>query len=272
LYTPISAYPEYRRYTRNASGNKPVRGKLQRGKGSFCTQTKNILSYVGAGCAGYLWIFGRLFSRWLSLHDKDLDDNFGTGLAVTVFRIGIIAVIIHIVQSFGAEFENPEENMKVRDIMSQPAIVIHESETLEKAAQTMLLRERRGLPVVNDEKKICGFISVSDYLAKERTFPFSRFKAAQLFGQWVPDAGIEEIYTAAQSLLVRNIMSTPAFTVKEDDTVEQLVNLMVQCGLSRLPVIRDDFPVGMVSRLDLLKMMVRKPAVSEQNQPEKRSK
>lgn len=147
--------------------------------------------------------------------------------------------------------------MKVSEIMDLPAIVVHESATLAEAARLMLQHGRRGLPVVNSDNTICGFISVSDYLAKEISLPFSRFKAAELFGKWIPNERIEDIYDAAQSMLVKTIMSTPPFTVEENDSVEHLVELMMRYGLSRIPVIRDKHPVGIVTRLNLLKLMVR---------------
>jgi CBS domain-containing protein len=147
--------------------------------------------------------------------------------------------------------------MKVSELMRQPVIVIHESGTLEQAARLMLQYEVRGLPVVDNKGEICGFISVSDYLAKMKGFPFSRFKAAQIFGQWVPNEGIETIYEEARTLSVKQIMSTPAFTVHEDETVEQLVELMTSHNLNRIPVVRGCVPVGIVARFDLLKLMVR---------------
>ena len=147
--------------------------------------------------------------------------------------------------------------MKVSDIMRQPAVLIRESDTIEDAARIMLQHEVRGLPVVDDSGKICGFISASDYLAKMRGFPFSRFEAPQLFGKWVPNEGIEQIYEEARSLRVKQIMSAPAFTVKEDVTVEQLVELMTVHKFNRIPVVRDGVPVGIVARFDLLKLMIR---------------
>jgi len=152
--------------------------------------------------------------------------------------------------------------MKVADIMRRSAVTVHETDTLAEAARIMLQHERRGLPVVNGAGEICGFLSVSDYLAREKAFPFSRFKAFQLFGKWVPNEGIEEIYDASHHLSVKDLMSTPAYTVTEEDTIDRLVEMMSRYGLSRIPVVRDRIPVGIVTRLDLLKIMLRTPAAA----------
>jgi CBS domain-containing protein len=149
--------------------------------------------------------------------------------------------------------------MKVSEIMRQPVVVIHGSDTLEHAAKIMLQHDVRGLPVVDDNGCICGFISVSDYLAKNKRFPFSRYSFPQLFGKWVPDEGIEGIYEEARTIAVSKVMTTPAFTIEEDISVEDLVEIMLRHGLNRIPVVRDGIPVGIVARYDLLKMMISKP-------------
>ena len=84
--------------------------------------------------------------------------------------------------------------MKVSQIMRQPIISLREEDSLEDAARVMLEHNLRGVPVVNKHGKICGFLSVSDYSAKDKVLPFSRFHAPQLFGRFIPREGVERIY------------------------------------------------------------------------------
>ncbi len=53
--------------------------------------------------------------------------------------------------------------MKVSQIMRHPIISLREEDSLEDAARVMLEHNLRGVPVVNEHGKICGFLSVSDY-------------------------------------------------------------------------------------------------------------
>jgi CBS domain-containing protein len=146
--------------------------------------------------------------------------------------------------------------MKVSEIMRRPVVVIRGSDSLEEAAKLMLQHDVRGLPVVDAEGKICAFISVSRYLAKDKHFPVSRYSALQLFGKWIPKEGIEQICRQARTMAVDQIMSSPAITVKEDDSVDELVELMLRHELGRIPVVRDGRPIGIVARYDLLKVMI----------------
>jgi len=141
--------------------------------------------------------------------------------------------------------------------MRQPVISMREDDTLEEAARVMLENKLRGVPVVDERGKISGFVSVSDYLAKDKVLPFSRFHAPQLFGKWIPREGVERIYEEARTTPIRDIMSTNVISVTEDDPVEKVIELMMRRDLNRIPVVRDGVPIGIVARYDLLRVMVR---------------
>ena len=148
--------------------------------------------------------------------------------------------------------------MKVSDIMTEPAIVVTQDRTLEEVAEKMLNSHIGGLPVVDDDGKIVGIVTESDFSAKEHAIPFSRNYAPQLFGEWMPKEDVEKAYKAARSIQVKDIMSKPVVTVTGDDTVAEAVRKMLDNHVHRVPVVSDDVPVGMVSRYDLLKLVVQK--------------
>lgn len=153
--------------------------------------------------------------------------------------------------------------MKVSRIMRQPVISLSEDDSLEEAARVMLEHGLRGLPVVDGRGHLCGFVSVSDFLAKEKGIPFTKYSAPQLFGQWLPKEGIERIYAEARETPVKEVMSTPVVSVTEDATVEEVVELMLRRDLNRIPVVRGDVPVGIVARFDLLKIMMQEGKLRE---------
>lgn len=148
--------------------------------------------------------------------------------------------------------------MKVSELMTEPVLVIEEDRTLEEVAQKMLSSKVGGLPVVDAEGKIVGMVTESDFSAKEHAIPFSRQYAPQLFGEWMSKEGVDKAYKAARSILVKEVMSSPAITIDEDETVAEAVRKMLERSVHRVPVVKDDVPVGIISRHDLLKMVVQK--------------
>lgn len=145
--------------------------------------------------------------------------------------------------------------MKVRQIMVQPVVVVHEHTTLEEIARIMLERRIGCLPVVNDRGELCGIVTESDFTAKERGIPFSTFRAPQILGQWMTKEGIERIYGAARTMTAREIMTIRVITVTEEQSVEEVVQHMLRHRIHRIPVVRGAAPVGIVARHDILKLM-----------------
>ena len=148
--------------------------------------------------------------------------------------------------------------MKVSEIMTEPVLTISQDRSLEEVAHIMINSKVGGLPVVDDEGKIVGMVTESDFAAKEHAIPFSRQYAPQLFGEWMSKENIDKAYEAARTIEVKEVMSKPAITIGEDDTVAEAVRRMLEQKVHRLPVVRDGIPVGMISRHDLLKMVVQK--------------
>jgi len=147
--------------------------------------------------------------------------------------------------------------MLVRQIMLTPVITVDEDCSLEEAAKMMLDRNVGGLPVVDDRGELCGIVTESDFVAREKGIPFSLYRFPQMFGEWMPHEHVERIYEAARRRAVREIMSRDVITVTEVDTIETVLEKMLKCGLHRLPVVRDRKPVGIVTRHDLLRLMLR---------------
>lgn len=150
--------------------------------------------------------------------------------------------------------------MQIKEFMSQPVTVVREETTLEEIARTLLMQNIGCVPVLDARGKISGIITESDFTAKEKGIPFSTFRAPQLFGQWLDKGTVERIYEQARTMTAKEIMTHPAITVTEDQPVETALALLLKHDVNRLPVVRDGVPVGIVSRHDLLRLMVRKMA------------
>jgi CBS domain-containing protein len=146
--------------------------------------------------------------------------------------------------------------MKVREIMVAPVVVVKEETSLEDIARTMLEHGIGGVPVVDARGKLSGIVTESDFAAKERGIPFSLVRAPQLFGNWLGPSGLEHVYRAARSMTAREIMQSCVITVTEDDSLERVLQFMMRHDINRVPVVRDGVPVGIVTRHDLLRLML----------------
>jgi CBS domain-containing protein len=150
--------------------------------------------------------------------------------------------------------------MKAKDIMTQPVITAQEDTTIERIARAMLDHRIGSVPIVDSECRIRGIVTESDFTEKERCIPFSTFRAPQLFGDWFSLEVVDKVYRSARQIAARGIMTRAVATVSEDASVHEVMTQMARHDVNRIPVLRDNRPVGIVARHDLLRMMVNNPA------------
>lgn len=148
--------------------------------------------------------------------------------------------------------------MKVKEIMNHPVITCREESSLEEAARLMLDNKIGCLPVLDQDGKIIGIITESDFAAKSEAIPFTTIRAPQILGQWISREGIEQIYREARNRRAEEVMTRRVFTVEEDDPLETAVELMLREDVNRVPVVKEGKPVGVVSRRDLLRLVLDK--------------
>lgn len=111
--------------------------------------------------------------------------------------------------------------------------------------------------MVDSQGNLRGIVTESDFVAKEKGIPFSIYRFPQMFGEWMPQEHVDRMYQAARRRSVREIMSKDVITVTESDTIETVLDKMLKGGLHRLPVVRARKPVGIVTRHDLLRLMLK---------------
>lgn len=146
--------------------------------------------------------------------------------------------------------------MLARDIMTQPVASVDETASLDEVARLMLDRHIGCVLVVDGDGRLTGIVTETDFTGRERGIPFSIYRLPTLLGRWIGPTGVEDIYRDARSRPVKEIMTSPVITAAEDEPVTDIVTRMINHNRRRLPVVRDGRPVGVVTRHDLLKLLV----------------
>ncbi len=140
--------------------------------------------------------------------------------------------------------------MRAHQIMTRSVITIAPDSTILEAANTMLQHHVSGLPVVDAAGQLVGIVSEGDFIRR------SEIGTQRKRGRWLKfllGAGLTATdYVHEHGRKVSEVMTTDPITVVEDATLEQIVTSMETNGVKRLPVMRGDKLVGIVSRANLL--------------------
>jgi len=140
--------------------------------------------------------------------------------------------------------------MRAHQIMTRSVISVKPDTTIVDAANIMLQRHVSGLPVVDDNDKLVGVVSEGDFIRR------SEIGTQRKRGRWLrfilgPGKSASD-FVQEHGRRVSEVMTTSPITITEDTALAEIVDLMERNNVKRLPVVRGDKVVGIVSRANLL--------------------
>ena len=139
--------------------------------------------------------------------------------------------------------------MRAHQIMTRPVITVSPETTVVEAANTMLQRHVSGLPVV-DAGKLVGIISEGDFIRRSEIG--TQRKRGRFMKFILGPSQTAADFVQEHGRKVAEIMTEAPLTITEDTELEKIVHLMEKNNVKRLPVMRGDQVVGIVSRANLL--------------------
>jgi CBS domain-containing protein len=141
--------------------------------------------------------------------------------------------------------------MRAHQIMTKDVLTVAPDASILEAARLMLERHISGLPVLDKDEKLIGIVSEGDFI---RRAEIGTQRRRPRWLQFFVGPGREADEFVRQSgRKVEEIMTHDPVTVSEDTALEEIVTLMEKHDIKRLPVIRGEKLVGIVTRANLLR-------------------
>lgn len=145
--------------------------------------------------------------------------------------------------------------MRAKDIMTQPVITVSPERSIWEAVRLMLQQKISGLPVVEDSGTLAGIVTEGDFLRRTETGTLRRRPRWIEF--LVGPGKLAQEYVHASGRKVGEVMTTVVYSVSEDAPLEEIVSLMERHRIKRVPVVRGQQVVGMVTRANLLRALAK---------------
>ncbi|MEI2297436.1 CBS domain-containing protein [Ensifer sp. MJa1] len=140
--------------------------------------------------------------------------------------------------------------MHAADIMTRRVLTIRPDHSVRHAARLMLDNRVSGLPVCDDEGNLVGILSEGDLLRR------SELGSATLNETGNRNQRDPQTYIKARSWRVGDVMTKDPVTIETDATVDQIAALMSARSIKRVPVVQRGRLIGIVSRRDILEVVV----------------
>lgn len=174
-----------------------------------------------------------------------------------MIREGLITLEDVQVVKYTHRFLNPlPADRLVSEVMTREVIALKPDMPVYQAWQMMVENKIKAMPVVDQRNHCIGILTDEDLI--ERAGIQERLSIAIRMDEDILKKEISALEKL--SMTVREVMTKPAITVRETDTLAVATALLIKAELKRLPVVdAQDQLTGMLSRLDILRQVVDAP-------------
>jgi CBS domain-containing protein len=145
--------------------------------------------------------------------------------------------------------------MNVADVMTRPVISVTPETTIADVAELMLRHRISGLPVVDAGGAVVGIVTEGDLLRRAETGTERR--RARWLEFLIAPGRLARDYVSAHARRVLEVMTTDVAAVAPKDSLAEVVRLMERRHIKRVPVIEAGRLVGIVSRANLVRALLR---------------
>lgn len=147
--------------------------------------------------------------------------------------------------------------MQARDIMTMRVVTVSEDDTLNGAARILLDNNVSAAPVLDSGSRLVGIVSEAD-LIERLALPDPQVPSSQYV--WLRNnLEAAAVFVRTHARVIRDVMTRAVITAVEDAPVDELATQILGKGIKRIPIIRGDHVMGIVSRVDLLRMLYSVP-------------
>ena len=134
--------------------------------------------------------------------------------------------------------------MLVRDVMVREVVTAEPETRLEEVADTLVRRRLRAIPVIDPERRVLGLVTDREVM--------THF----LPGLEDPAAERPARPQVIREGTVRDVMERTVMCVNEDEALGDVVRLMLDKEIERLPVVSDGRLVGFLTRGDIIRRLL----------------
>lgn len=148
---------------------------------------------------------------------------------------------------------------RVKDVMNPDIMTVADDMTTDELARYLTEREISGAPVVDSQGCVIGVVSMTDigrHLAEPSEFASSRRSEFYDLGG---DATLEERFLEESAVAVRDVMTPVVQHVPANAAIAEAARIMVEQHIHRLVVTQGKEPVGIITSMDLLRVVAEAP-------------
>jgi CBS domain-containing protein len=151
----------------------------------------------------------------------------------------------------------PYSKILARDIMNGDPPYCNLDTPIADISNRFVKENLSGLLVVDEDKRLFGVITETDLIEQEGNLHVPTVVA--LFDMVIPigESRFEEELTHMQAMKAGDLIHGQVTTVNADSDLDEIASIMIDMHVHHLPVLDDDFVVGLICKHDVIKALVK---------------
>ncbi len=146
--------------------------------------------------------------------------------------------------------------MQAKDVMTKEVVHISPAAGVRHAVAVMLQNNVSGLPVVDDQGRVCGMLTEGDLLLRREIRLSSRPGRPP---EVISELDLER-YITSNGWSVADVMSQDVIVAGPDSEISDIAESLQAHRIKRLPIVEEGKLIGIVSRRDILPLIIDAPA------------
>lgn len=150
------------------------------------------------------------------------------------------------------------KELKVKEIMEKDIKTIGPDESVKTLADRFIKEKIGGLPVVDDKGDMVGIVTEADLIVQDARIHFPTYIHLLDGFIYLPSSvtRFDREFKKALGATVKDIMTMEVITATEDQTVEDAATLMMDKGISRVPIVNKSGKLlGIVTKRDIVRVI-----------------
>lgn len=151
--------------------------------------------------------------------------------------------------------------MKASDVMVTDVITVRPEMPVREAAKVLLDHRISAAPVLNAEGRLVGILSEGDLMRR------AEIGTERRRSWWLDllagESARADDYIRAHAVRVADVMTREVVTATEHASLGEIAALLERRRIKRVPIVRGDELVGIVSRANLLQALASAPGAAD---------
>lgn len=169
----------------------------------------------------------------------------------SIFQAETAEEVVNLIAASGIELK---KELTVKEIMTEEPFFVTPDTTLKEVANLLFKHRISGLPVVDSDENVVGFITNRDLIRAAMPDYKSLISNLALTYEAAP---FENLLRQEDRITVKELMNTDVYSVEEDVSVVEVAAIMLFKDIRRVPVVRDNKLIGLVVISDIVSKIIR---------------